>query len=165
MTHQKVSSSERKPPRFYVYTANAAIRAEDGTTSFSYPSDSHFAGAVTNDFLLLLRESKTQHNEILLVDKYSGELKKEFQDRPWYFVFYLTEDDSTIYLAANLKPQRSGIPEIASELLLINKQTFELKEIPVGKNIGSLQFKVFSQENLVFIPSFQTIGGYTIPET
>lgn len=157
MGHDEMPSPGESKSSLRIYATSAAIRAEDGTIIFSYPPGSRF-GAITKDFLILLRDN--QQSEILLVDKSTGDVKHWLRGRPWFFVFYLTEDHSTIYLAANLKPEKPGIIEIHSELLFIDKQTFEFKEIAVGKNIGSLRFKIFPQENFVFIPSFQTIGGY-----
>ncbi len=155
--------SQGSMSEIYAYTATEAIHAADGRVLFSYPPGSRFAGrAVTHDYVLVLRETKTQQNDILLLDKYTGAVRHTLQDRPWYFVFYLSEDDSTIYLAANLKPEGQDAIEIVSELLLLDKQTFTFTEIPVGTNIGSLRFHVFAEENLVFIPSFQIIGGYKI---
>jgi uncharacterized RDD family membrane protein YckC/outer membrane protein assembly factor BamB len=145
----------------YLYTTTSVVRAEDGTIIFSYPSDTRFGG-VTDDFLILLRNN--QESEMLLVEKFTGDVKKSFQEKTWFTVVYLTEDDSHIYLAANTKPTDPKAIEIFSELLIIHKHTFELREILVGKNLHSLQFTIFPQENLVFIPTYQHVGGYMIPE-
>jgi uncharacterized RDD family membrane protein YckC len=144
-------------------TATSAVRKKDGQILFAYPPDTRF-NAVTDQFLVLLRTSKpspgTYQNELLLVDKVTGAVKKIFQEKPWSTVVYLSEDQSQIYLAANTRPINPKALEMATELLLINKQTFELRTIPVGKNLFSLQFKVFPQDNLVFIPTYQHVGAY-----
>ena len=145
----------------YLYTDKAAVRQKDGSVVFSYPN-SRFA-CVTDDFLILLRTLQNG-SELLLVDKGTGNVKKSFPEKAWVNVVYLSEDKARTYLAANLKPTNPKVREISSELVMINKQTLELREIPVGKNIGALQFKVFPQEHLVFIPTSQHVGGYIIPE-
>lgn len=160
MAHDTDASSGDVAP-LYLYTTISAVRAEDGSIVFSYPSGTRFGG-VTDDFLILLRNN--QESEMFLVDKFTGDVKKSFQEKTWFTVVYLTEDDSHIYLAANTKPTDPKAIEIFSKLLIIHKQTFELREILVGKNIRSLQFTIFPQENLVFIPTYQHVGGYMIPE-
>lgn len=170
MAREKISSngesnlSSADLTRFYLYTTTEVVRG-DGSLVFSYPSDAYF-NAVTEDFLVLRLDSEILKDgfktEILLVDKLTGEVHKSFQEKAWFVVGYLTEDDSHIYLGANIKPDSKSIG-MSSELLIINKHTLELREIPVGKNIHSLQFTVFPQENLVFIPTYQHVGGYKIP--
>ena len=73
---------------------------------------------------------------------------------------YLSEDQAQIYLAATIGPVKPEASEFSAELLLINKQTLELRAIPIGKNLYALQFKVFPQEKLVFIPTYQHVGAY-----
>jgi len=115
--------------------------------------------------LILLQETKNQENTFLLVDKYSGEIQHYIKDQTWFGVIYLTEDRSDIYLTASLKPEKPGAVNIRSQVVRIEKQTFSMTEIPIGQNIDSLQFKIFSQDNFVFIPTYQRIGGYTLPGT
>jgi uncharacterized RDD family membrane protein YckC len=50
------------------------------------------------------------------------------------------------------------------DILILNKQTLELQEITVGKNIPLYQIKIFPRDNLIFIPTYQHIGTYIIPE-
>ena len=160
-THERFAESEDMS-QTYVYTENAVIDAKDGDLLFSYPPSTRF-GAVTKDFLVLFHE--TQRREILLIDKSDWKVRQRLQSSFLSFVFYLTEDDSTIYLAANLKPEQPGANEMHSVLLCLHKQTFEITEIPIGKNIGTLQWELFPQKNFVFISNFQLIGGFTIPGT
>ena len=148
----------------YLYTTEAAVRKQDGTTIFSHPPHSRF-GAESEDFLIILQETGARENAFILIDKYTGAIKQYIEDRTWFAVIYLSEDQSTIYLAANLKPEQSGTVNIQARLIRIDKPTLEVIEIPIGQNIGTLQFKIFSQEHFVFIPSYQRLGGYMLPET
>jgi hypothetical protein len=147
-----------------IYTTQAALRMEDGGLLFAYPPGSRF-GALTQEFLILLHETE-QHNEILLVDKSTGVVEQRLGEKPWFAVMYLTENASTIYLAANQKPEaaRERIT-IPSALILIDKQTLAWQVLPIGTNLGTLQVKVFAEDHVVFIPSFQGIGAYAIPQS
>ena len=118
---------------------------------------------MTHDFLLLSSEQNEQH-ELLLLDKVTGTILEHLGNKAWVGLFYLMEDDTTIYLAANLKPEKPGQVQLESVLLLIDKQTFTLTEIPVGRNIGSLQWKIFPDDHLIVIATFQRLGGYILPE-
>jgi hypothetical protein len=146
----------------YLYTTTSTVRVKDGANVFSYPSNAHFTGQVTDDFLIVLR---TNHkSEMFLIDKVTGDVTTSFQEKTWSVVVYLTEDESQLYLAAQNRPTDPKNIEVLSELLIIDKKTFELREVPVGKNIGALQFKVFPGENLVFIPTYHQVGGYRIED-
>ncbi|MFC1864000.1 hypothetical protein ACFL1Z_08640 [Thermodesulfobacteriota bacterium] len=47
----------------------------------------------------------------------------------------------------------------------INKDTFELHRIPIGKNVYyPLNFTVYPQTKTVFIQSYNDVGVYVLPE-
>ena len=145
------------------YTTTAAVQRDTGAIVFRYPDRTRYGG-MSNDFLFLLQEINPEQSRLLLLDKYTGELKTYLQDRNWFSVVYVNETEADVYAAATLKPENPKKIEIQAELLRINKHTFDTTVIPVGKNLSSLQFQVFAQEQVVFIPSFQRIGGYMLPE-
>lgn len=157
-----VAAHESSDATFTVYTTEQALRADTGAPLFTYPADTRF-GAVTQDFLLLSFEQGGQH-ELLVLDKTTGTILEHLGNNAWMGLFYLTEDDAAIYLAANLKPDNSGQFTLHSVLLIIDKQTLTLTEIPVGRNIGSLQWKIFPDDQLIVIATFQRLGGYILPE-
>ena len=144
--------------RGYLYTDTAAIRQKDGSVAFAYPPQTHFRG-VSADFLIVLGNSPG-NGDMLLLDKATGAVKKSFPAKFWGQVMYLTEDQATLYLAATLKPAAAKTLEIVSELVMLDKSTLGLREIPVGKNLGLLQFEIFPAEHLMCIPTYQQIGGY-----
>lgn len=144
-----------------VYTTQQALRADTGETLFNYPPDTRF-GALTQDFLLLSYEQGEQH-ELLLLEKNTGNLLRHLGNKAWMGLYYLMEDETTIYLAANLKPENPDQLKIQSVLLVIDKQTFTLIEIPIGRNLGSLQWRIFPEDHLIMISVFQHLGGYMFP--
>ncbi len=146
-----------------LYSMTGALDKQSGARRFDYPSGSSFTG-LTDDFVLAFQEMNPQKKSLLVLDKISGEVKQKIEHRAWYFAKYLTEDEHSLYLAMYSKPEGAGSTDIRSELARIDKQTFAITSIPVGNNLGMLQFEVFTQEQLVFIPSFQRLGGYALRE-
>lgn len=160
--HEASSGDSEHDAMVAVYTTEQVLRADTGETIFAYPADTRF-GALTHDFLLLSYEYQEQH-ELLLLDKATGVILEQLGNTGWMGLFYLTEDDAAIYLAANLKPESPGQDSLHSVLLIIDKQTYTLTEIPVGRNIGSLQWKIYPDDQLIVITTFQQLGGYRLPE-
>ncbi|GAK51589.1 hypothetical protein U14_02834 [Candidatus Moduliflexus flocculans] len=146
-----------------LYGMTAAFDRRTGMRRFSYPDGSAFSG-LTKDFVATFQEINPQKKLLIFIDKISGEVKQNIEHRAWYFAKYLTEDERSLYFAMYLKPDGPDATEIRSELTRINKQSFAVESIPAGSNLGVLQFKVFTQEQLVFIPSFQRLGGYALSE-
>jgi len=144
-----------------LYGMTAAFDRQTGALRFDYPDRSTFSG-LTHDFVLALQEINPQKKSLLLIDKITGEIKQNIEDRGWYFAKYLTEDERALYLAMYVKPEGADSTVIRSELAQIDKQTFSVTKIPIGNNLGMLQFEIFTQERLVFIPSFQRLGGYML---
>ena len=141
----------------------AAFDKQTGRRRFDYPAGSAFFG-LSNAFVFAFQEINPQKKLLLIIDKISGEVKQSIEHRAWYFAKYLTEDDRALYLAMYSKPERADSTEIRSELARIDKQTFAATSFSVGSNPGMLYFEVFTQERLVFIPSFQRLGGYALSE-
>ena len=146
-----------------LYTMTAAVKKSDGAPRFSYPPGSRFS-TLTHDYLLLSLEQQSQKKNFLLIDKITGDTKQYIQNTPWFFAKYLSEDETAIYFAVHLMPNKANLRGIRSNLVTIRKDALDVKELFVGENLGALQLQVFPQERLVFIPSFQSIGGYTLPE-
>ncbi|GAK58910.1 hypothetical protein U27_05885 [Candidatus Vecturithrix granuli] len=144
-----------------IYTTQQALRADTGETLFLYPPDTRF-GALTNDFLLLSYVQGDQQG-LLLLERKTGKVLTHLGNKIWMGLYYLMENETTIYLAANLKPEKSEQFRIQSVLLIIDKPTFTLTEIPVGRNLGSLQWKIFPEDHLIMISTFQHLGGYMLP--
>ncbi len=145
-----------------VYTTQQAFRAETGETLFRYPPDTRF-GTLTHDFLLLSYEQGDQ-SELLLAEQNTGNLLKHLGNSAWMGLYYLMENETTIYLAANLKPENPEQIKIQSVLLVLDKQTLTLTEVPIGRNLSSLQWKIFPEDHLIMISAFQHLGGYILPE-
>ena len=146
-----------------LYAMTAAFDKQTGRRRFDYPAGSAFSGLSTA-FVFALQEINPQKKLLLIIDKISGKVKQSIEHRAWYFAKYLTEDDRALYLAMYSKPERADSTEIRSELARIDKQTFAATSFSVGSNPGMLYFEVFTQERLVFIPSFQRLGGYALSE-
>jgi hypothetical protein len=65
---------------------------------------------------------------------------------------------------ANDYPDRQNVFKVASELLILDKNTLSLQEIPAGNNITQHQIKIFPDDNLIFIPTHQHVGTYVLPD-
>lgn len=104
---------------------------------------------------------KGVRGKMLLADKTTGEVKASYEEDTWLSVDCAAEDASAIYLLARVSESKA----VNSELMIVNKNTLELKRIPVGKNIflPKNNFKIFPQQQLVFIPKYMNIGGYALP--
>jgi len=147
----------------YVYTTRAAVDPKDGSLLFAYPPGLRF-GEITTDFLLLFQESNTRQNTVVLLDASTGAIKKRLKKKLWFSVIYLTEDSTSLYLTATLKPANAGDMRIRSQLLRFQKSTLDIAEIPIGYNLSSLHAVMFAAENVIFIPSYQHLGGYVLPK-
>ena len=156
-------ATEPNSGRPYLYTTTGAIDPKDGSSLFSYPPGLRF-GEKTPDFLLLFQESSDRQNTVVLLDKFTGEMKKMLKKKFWFAVVYLAEDSRYFYLTATLKPVKPGDIRIRSQLLRFQKDTLDVTEIPIGYNLSSLHATMFSEEGLLFIPSYQHLGGYVLPE-
>ena len=149
--------------QIYLHSTKGMVRQRDGELHFSYPAGFRLV-ADTDDYLMLLEGSGSQQKTCLLLDKSSGKTVQEVHEREWFALFYLSENGSAIYLAANTTSGKSRDHSVDTLLIRLDKQSWEIKEIPVGRNIGLINFKVFPEEGLVFIPLYQHIGGYLLPE-
>jgi hypothetical protein len=164
VTAHDEDKSSAVPFRFYTW--KSGLLAGHGAKIFSYPPDTQM-GCLTDAFIVLLPE-KTKGNfrqgvrgKMLLADKITGELKASYEEDTWLSVACVAEDASAIYLLARVSESNA----VNSEILLINKNTLELKRIYLGKNIPLPKddCKVFPQQQLVFIPTSVNIGGYALP--
>ena len=147
----------------YVYTTRAAVDPKDGSLLFAYPPGLRF-GEITTDFLLLFQESNARQSTVVLLDAFTGAIKKRLKKKLWFAVVYLTEDSTSLYLTATLKPANAGDMRIRSQLLRFQKSTLDIAEIPIGYNLSSLHAVMFAAENVIFIPSYQHLGGYVLPK-
>lgn len=149
--------------RTYVYTSTAAIDPTDGAPLFTYPEGLRFE-ASTPEFLLLFQGSDAGQNTIVLLDKFTGEPKKTLENTPWSATTYLTENFQYIYFLATMKPLNPRDITVRSHVLRFDRTTFDVTAIPVGSNLSSLYVTLFPDEALLFIPSYQQLGGYVLPE-
>jgi uncharacterized RDD family membrane protein YckC len=147
----------------YLYTSSAAIRREDGRSAFAYPPETHF-GCLTDELVVLLNDAPDA-NELILVAKQSGAEKQRVQGNGWFGVRGLREDEQRLYLAVNRRPAEAQTVAVTSELLVIEKSAFSVQTILIGKNIRSLNFTIFPDEGVVFIPTYQQLGRYLLPKT
>ncbi|MCP4405906.1 MAG: PQQ-binding-like beta-propeller repeat protein [bacterium] len=154
---------DRDSGQLYLHATTGMLRLQDGGLHVPYPAGFRLVGA-SNEYLILLQGSGGRQNTCLLLDKSSGATVQQIHERLWFAIFFLSEDKNAIYLAANSKSAKSGDNNIYTNLVRLDKKSWELKEIPIGRNIGMIRFKVFPQEGLLFIPLYQRIGGYLLPE-
>jgi uncharacterized RDD family membrane protein YckC len=162
---KKQSSSTRHSLTGTLFTSRSAVRSKDGTILYSYPRDARF-GCLTDNFVLLIREATAENTdgELLFLEKHTGRIKKTFPGKAYFIILKVAEDPNHIYLIANYISDKQAAAKATSDILILNKQTLEIKEIAMGKNIPLYQIKIFPRDNLIFIPTYQHVGAYIIPE-
>ncbi len=154
-----------------LYTTGSVISGKDGGVLLSFPPGSALA-CVTEDYLVLI----SQHNpgdsppgpgKIMFMDKFSGEVEKTFTGKSWNMLSRIHEDPRTIYLVSSEAPREMDSYEMTSTLMIIEKETFDLKEIPLGTNIvaSHADFRIYPEENFLLIPTFTVVGAYILPES
>ena len=155
-------------PDNLIFTSTSAVRSKDGKVLYSYPSGARF-GCLSDSYLILIKGNaplgaETSTCELLVLDKHTGAPKKKFAGKNVFSIFKITENPTHIYFMANGYPDRQNAFRMSSELLILDKSTLVLQEIPVGNNIAPHQIKIFPAENLIFIPTSQHVGTYRIPD-
>jgi hypothetical protein len=148
-----------------LFTSRSAVRSKDGTIFYSYPQEARF-GCLTDNFVLLIREvtAENKDGELLLLEKHSGRIKKTFPGKAYFMILKVAENPNHIYLIANYISDKQAAAKTTSDILILNKQTLQIQKIEMGKNIPPYQIKVFPRDNLIFIPTYQNVGAYIIPE-
>ncbi|MCP4692182.1 MAG: PQQ-binding-like beta-propeller repeat protein [Desulfobacterales bacterium] len=155
------------PPR--LYTKSIVIDGKDGSTLRSHPPGVVMM-CVTEAYLVLMTKFKPGASpgpgKVLLIDKFSGKVEKTYIGKPKGVLSLIHEDPRRIYLAATQAPPNPRGGDFASILMIIEKNTLELTETPLGKNIFTFhsRFKIFPEENIIVIPSFGGIGAYILPD-
>ena len=154
-----------------IFTTTAAVRSKDGKVLYAYPIGARF-GCLSDSFLFLIQAEVSANAaenatasaaDLLVLDKHTGITKKTFEGKPVFNLFKIAEDATRIYLMANDYPDRQNAFKVASQLLILDKNTLTLQEIPVGTNITPHQIKILPDEDLIFIPTLQHVGAYIIP--
>ena len=164
-TLQNDPSADNNNLQPYLYSNTAVLNTGDGSTVFNYPEDTRLI-CLTDQYLIFspykaAARFKTPQINMILADKSTGKIKKEFPGTNWLSLAYITEDASDIYLLAENKGEKT----VNSILAVINKKTLGLRQIPIGKNIhASSNFIVYPQSGSVFIQTYKDVGLYTIPE-
>ncbi|MBN1847122.1 MAG: RDD family protein [Deltaproteobacteria bacterium] len=149
----------------YLYTTRSVIHTKDGSAFLKYPEGSHLI-CITNDFLIVSPHqftglTQTPQIDMLLLDKSAGLLKKQFPATNWISLRYIMENASDIYLLAGTRVKKS----MTGELVIIHKDTFDMRRIPIGKNVYSpVNLTVFPRTNTVFIQTYKDVGLYALPE-
>ena len=155
-----------------IFTTTSAVRGKDGKVLYAYPIGARF-GCLSDSFLFLIQaevsanaaENATASSaDLLVLDKHTGVTQKTFEGKPVFNLFKIAEDTTRIYLMASDYPDRQNAFKVASQLLILDKNTLTLQEIPVGTNITPHQIKILPDENLIFIPTLQHVGAYIIPD-
>ena len=158
-----------------IFTTTSAVRSKDGKVLYAYPIGARF-GCLSDSFLFLIHAQAAEKAagstvdpaaptaDLLVLDNHSGVTKKAFEGKHLFNLFKIAEDSTHIYMMANDYPNRQNAFRVASELLILDKKTLTLQEISVGNNITPHQIKILPDENLIFIPTFQHVGAYMIPD-
>jgi uncharacterized RDD family membrane protein YckC/outer membrane protein assembly factor BamB len=159
----KQSSSTRHLLADPLFTSISAVHSKNGSLLYSYPPGARFGG-LTENLLLLIRGdfAETTDGELLVLDKHTGSIKKVFPGKTYFSIIKASEDPKHIYLIANYSLNKQAAAKITSDILILNQQTMEIQEITIGKNIPLYQIKIFPGDDLIFIPTYQHIGAYSI---
>ncbi len=144
-----------------LYTSTAMLRATDGVTLFSYPENSRF-GCIAPNFLFLL--SYADSHELLLIETSTGHIVRRYPDTAWLTAEYLTEDDAGLYLVAHQPEGSAQEWQMMSLLIVLDKVSLELREYQIGTNLQGSQFRVFPDEQMMFITTNHHIGAYSFSE-
>jgi uncharacterized RDD family membrane protein YckC/outer membrane protein assembly factor BamB len=144
----------------YLYSNSGIIQAATGKTVFSYPEGMH-VGGVTEQWLVLL--PGPQATDVLVVDKFTGAEAHRLPGKGWINMLLLAEDSASLWLGVTRRTGDSAFAGVMFDLVQIQKATFDLREIEIGKNFGAFQLKLFLPERLLVIPTYQKLGGYELP--
>lgn len=152
----------------------------DGSIAFEYPGSS-LLRTITSRHLILSedffnKQTAAHIPELLLVDKFSGEVVKTIEDSIYTTISFLYENEHEFLLRADAESSMSRKlnrsffllsflfnPQVFSTkscILIINKSDFSVKKYTLGKNIGLIiPSPTFGE---VFIKGIDRIGAYKL---
>ncbi len=125
-----------------IYTNTMMIRGLDGTVGFEYPT-TFTPPAVTDRWLILKKDGSEHENsrdekpsELLILDRFSGKELTILRPNPFDSFFYISEDDSFVYLGTYKLPVWFFLAKASSSLLLIDKRNPALRELSLGEGVA-----------------------------
>ncbi len=156
-----------------IYTDTMMIRGSDGTGGFEYPTTLS-PPAVTDRWLILKTGGSNPEDsqddptaELTVLNRFSGNKLATLRTSPFDTFYYISEDESFVYLGASRFPKWLFLEKASSSLLLIDKRNRTLRELNLGENASAwgLRVKAFPENGLVFIATNGSIGTYRIDAT